>query len=113
MDRKLHNPEPILSDLNQAGEKPANQVWVISHNKDPQTGKILQSKIKILKNRNGARIEFAVIFVGDRMLFSNPTREEDKYVFHSKTDDEDTQTYQDSLNNIDTEPYWAKNGATP
>jgi len=113
MDRKLHNPEPILSDLNQAGEKPANQVWVISHNKDPQTGKILQSKIKILKNRNGPRIEFAVIFVGDRMLFSNPTREEDKYVFHSKTDDEDTQTYQDSLNNIDTEPYWAKNGATP
>ena len=111
MDRKLHNPEPILSDLNQAGEKPANQVWVISHNKDPQTGRILQSKIKILKNRNGPRIEFAVIFVGDRMLFSNPTKEEDKYVFHSKADDEDTRTYQDALNDVDTEPYWAKNGA--
>lgn len=112
MDRKLHNPEPILSDLNQAGEKPANQVWVISHNKDPQTGKILQSKIKILKNRNGPRIEFSVIFVGDRMLFSNPTREEDKYVFHSKADDDDTKTYQDSLNDIDPDPYWVKNGVT-
>lgn len=111
MDRKLHNPEPILSDLNQAGEKPANQVWVISHNKDPQTGKILQSKIKILKNRNGPRIEFAVIFVGDRMLFSNPTREEDKYVFHSKADDEDTRSYQDNVNALsDTEPFWAKAG---
>lgn len=98
MDRKLHNPEPILSDLNQAGEKPANQVWVISHNKDDR-GNILQSKIKILKNRNGPRIEFAVIYVGDRMLFSNPTREEDKYVFHSQADDEETRTYQDALNN--------------
>jgi len=113
MDRKLHNPEPILSDLNQAGEKPANQVWVISHNKDVNTGKILQSKIKILKNRNGPRIEFAVIFVGDRMLFSNPTREEDKYVFHSKADDDDTKSYQDNINALnDTEPYWAKNGAS-
>lgn len=111
MDRKLHNPEPILSDLNQAGEKPANQVWVISHNKDANTGKILQSKIKILKNRNGPRIEFAVIFVGDRMLFSNPTREEDKYVFHSKADDEDTRSYQDNVNALsDSEPFWAKNG---
>jgi replicative DNA helicase len=108
MDRKLHNPEPILSDLNQAGEKPANQVWVISHNKDQNTGKILQSKIKILKNRNGPRIEFAVIFVGDRMLFSNPSTEEEKYVFHSKADDDDTRTYQDNLNDIDPSPYWAK-----
>ena len=112
MDRKLHNPEPILSDLNQAGEKPANQVWVISHNKDPQTGKILQSKIKILKNRNGARIEFSVVFVGDRMLFSNPMRPEDKIVFHSQKDDDDTKTYQDSLNDIDPDPYWVKNGIT-
>jgi replicative DNA helicase len=51
-DRKLKNPEPILADLNQAGEKPANQVWVISHHKD-EKGKILQSKIVVLKNRNG------------------------------------------------------------
>ncbi len=81
-DRKLKNPEPQLSDLNQAGEKPADQVWVISHHKD-EKGKILQSKIKVLKNRNGAQMEFAVIFVGERMLFSNPTREEDKQVFQA------------------------------
>jgi len=80
-DRKLKNPEIQLSDLNQAGEKPADQVWGISHFKD-EKGKILQSKIKILKNRNGAQIEFAVIFIGERMLFSNPTREEDKRAFH-------------------------------
>ena len=108
MERKLHNPEPILSDLNQAGEKPANQVWVISHNKDINTGKILQSKVKVLKNRNGPRIEFAVIFVGDRMLFSNPATEEERYVFHSKEDDDDTRSYQTAINN--TEPFWAKNG---
>jgi replicative DNA helicase len=108
MDRKLHNPEPILSDLNQAGEKPANQVWVISHNKD-ERGNILQSKIKVLKNRNGPRVEFAVIYVGDRMLFSNPTREEYKYVFHSKSDDEDTRSYQDNINAInDNEPAFIK-----
>jgi replicative DNA helicase len=81
-DRKLKNPELQLSDLNQAGEKPATQVWAIAHNKDDK-GKIVQSKIKLLKNRNGPRLEFAVIFVGERILFSNPTREEDKYVFHS------------------------------
>jgi len=81
-DRKLKNPEPQLSDLNQAGEKPANQVWIISHNKD-EHNKILQSKIKVLKNRNGATLEFPVVFVGERMLFSNPIREEDKYLFQS------------------------------
>ena len=75
-DRKLKNPEPMLQDLNQAGEKPANQVWVITHRKD-ERGKILQSKVKILKNRNGARIEFPVTFVGERMLFSNLAHGED------------------------------------
>lgn len=86
MDRKLKNPEPILSDLNQAGEKPANQVWVILHNKDQQTGKIINSKVKVLKNRNGPTLEFAVVYVGSRMLFSEPTREEEKYVFHGGDD---------------------------
>lgn len=83
-DRKLKNPEPQLADLNQAGEKPANQVWVISHLKDASTGDILKSKIKVLKNRNGARIEFAVRYVGERMLFANPTTEEESVVFHHK-----------------------------
>ena len=83
-DRKLKNPEPQLSDLNQAGEKPANQVWIISHKKDEQTGEIQFSKIKMLKNRNGARIEFAVRFVGERMLFANPATESEEYVFHSE-----------------------------
>ena len=87
-DRRLKNPEPQLSDLNQAGEKPANQVWAISHNKD-EKGNILQSKIKVLKNRNGPRIEFAVVYVANRMLFSNPTREEEEYVFHNEDDDSD------------------------
>jgi replicative DNA helicase len=85
-DRKLKNPELQLADLNQAGEKPATQVWTIQHHKDEHK-KILQSKIAMLKNRNGPRIEFAVIFVGDRMLFSNPTREEERYVFHAGDED--------------------------
>lgn len=101
-DRKLKNPEPQLSDLNQAGEKPADQVWVISHRKD-ETGKILQSKIKVLKNRNGAQIEFAVVFVGDRMLFSNPIREEDKYVFHSSDN-----KHEDSDSGDGDDPYWVQ-----
>jgi len=73
-DRKLHNPEPILSDLNQAGEKPANQVWVIHHDKN-ERGEILQSKLKILKNRNGARTAIPILFVEPRMLFASPTHE--------------------------------------
>ncbi len=71
-DRKLKNPEPELSDLNQAGEKPANQVWAIVHKKDEE-GKIIKSKIKILKNRNGPKIDFPVTFIGERMLFVNAT----------------------------------------
>ena len=100
-DRKLKNPEPILSDLNQAGEKPANQVWVISHNKD-EHGNIMQSKVKILKNRNGPRIEFPVVFVGERMLFSNPTSEEENRVFKDQQDDD----YR--VSDDDDEPTWAK-----
>jgi len=102
-DRRLKNPELQLSDLNQAGEKPANQVWAISHNKD-ESGKIMQSKIKILKNRNGPRIEYAVIFVGDRMLFSNPIHEEDKYVFHS-SDDHSVEGESEAFS---TDPFWSK-----
>jgi replicative DNA helicase len=70
-DRKLKNPEPQMSDLNQAGEKPSNQIWIINHQRD-EKGNILQSKIKIVKNRNGPRIEFPVMFLGERMLFGNP-----------------------------------------
>ena len=76
MDRKLKNPEPQLSDLNQAGEKPANQVWVISHAKNDK-GEIQSSRIKILKNRNGARIDFPVLFIGNKMHFVDPARPED------------------------------------
>lgn len=88
MDRKLKNPEPQMSDLNQAGEKPANQVWVISHKRD-ESKKIIQSKVMVLKNRNGPTLEFAVVYVGDRMLFSNPTREEEKQVFRSPVNNSD------------------------
>lgn len=97
MDRHLKNPEPILSDLNQAGEKPADQVWIILHQKD-EKGNILQSKVKMLKNRNGAKIEFAVMFVGERMLFSNPTNEEE--AFESKPEENNyiDDTYQNKVN---------------
>jgi replicative DNA helicase len=102
-DRKLKNPELQLSDLNQAGEKPATQVWTISHNKD-EKGNIMQSKIKMLKNRNGPKIEWAVIFVGKRMLFSNPVREEDKYIFHSG----DNTASPDEGDGKSNDPYWVK-----
>lgn len=76
-DRKIKkdNPEPELSDLNQAGEKPANQVWAIAHRKDEE-GKIIASKIRVLKNRNGPRIDFPVKFLGEKMLFVNATYED-------------------------------------
>lgn len=72
---KKDNPEPELSDLNQAGEKPANQVWAISHKKDEE-GKILASKVRVLKNRNGPRIDFNVKFLGEKMLFVNAAFED-------------------------------------
>lgn len=83
-DRRLKNPEPILSDLNQAGEKPANQVWAITHHKDEVSGQIVESKIKILKNRNGPRFDFPVLFLGERLLFVSPTREEDSYSYEHR-----------------------------
>jgi replicative DNA helicase len=99
MDRRLKNPEPILSDLNQAGEKPADQVWVILHNKD-EKGNIIQSKVKVLKNRNGARIEYAVLFLGERMLFSNPAHPEEE-AFHGKENDGYSDNpYQDAVNEL-------------
>jgi hypothetical protein len=73
------------------------------HNRDEHK-KIMQSKVSLLKNRNGPKIEFAVIFVGDRMLFSNPTREEEKYVFHSG--DEDNGILDTSGKG--SEPYWVE-----
>lgn len=77
-DRRLKNPEPILSDLNQAGEKPANQVWAITHKTEEVTGNIEESKIKILKNRNGPRFEFPVLFLGERLQFVSPLRKDEK-----------------------------------
>jgi replicative DNA helicase len=109
MDRHLKNPEPLLSDLNQAGEKPADQVWVILHNKD-EKGNIMQSKVKILKNRNGAKIEYAVVFVGERMLFSNPVRPEDMEVFQVTNEDDGhgENPFQDSVNAATTGPWWSE-----
>jgi len=80
-DRKLKNPEPEATDLNQAGEKAVNQVWIIVHKKDIDQ-RILQSKVRVVKNRNGPTMEFPVIFLGDRMLFASPVRDEDKVIFH-------------------------------
>jgi replicative DNA helicase len=99
MDRKLKNPEPRLSDLSQAGEKPCDQVWAISHLKDDKDN-ILKSKIKILKNRNGPKLAFPVIFVGERMLFSNPGEDDDKEPFYGGRDEEDN-------DRAGAEPEWA------
>jgi len=93
--RQFKNTEIQLTDLNQAGEKPSTQIWGISHYKD-EKGNILQSKIKLLKNRNGAKIDFALTFLGQRMLFANPTREEDKQPFPTVNEGD--------------EPGWSRNG---
>jgi replicative DNA helicase len=74
-NRKSDSPEPQLTDLNQAGEKAADQVWAIVHRKD-EDGKILSSKISMLKNRNGPCVNVPIIFVADRMLFSNPMKQD-------------------------------------
>lgn len=109
-DRKIKNAEPQLSDLNQAGEKPANQVWVISHRKDEE-GTIEQSKIKILKNRNGPTIEFPVTYVGSRMLFSNPAWEEQGVAFKNTNEyREETDDDVYASEGTHDEPYWARKG---
>lgn len=82
-NRMLKNPEVQLSDLNQAGEKAPNQVWAISHKRDSVTEKIIQSKIKVMKNRNGPTMEFAVTFFGEKFLFVTPALERDRTVFHN------------------------------
>lgn len=87
-DRKLKNVELQLSDLNQAGEKPANQVWAITHKKD-EHDTIIQSKIKMLKNRNGPKIEFALNYIGERFLFANPAKEEAPFVNSNQGQDDD------------------------
>jgi replicative DNA helicase len=69
-DRKYKDAEPQASDLNQAGEKPADQIWIIHHKKD-EDGNNLNSKIKIVKNRNGMIMEFPVTFVKDRVMFAS------------------------------------------
>ncbi|HOM77802.1 MAG TPA: DnaB-like helicase C-terminal domain-containing protein [bacterium] len=97
-DRHLRNPEPEATDLNQAGEKAVNQVWIIVHKKDVEQ-RILQSKVRVVKNRNGPTMEFPVIFLGERMLFASPVKEEDKIIFHNG---EEEQSYYTS--NI---PGWA------
>jgi replicative DNA helicase len=110
-DRKLKNVQPITADLNQAGEKAPDQVHIILHNRD-ENNKIMQSKIQIIKNRNGPTIDYPVIFVGTRMLFSNPTKSEDKIPFKNKAVDEEYTSdnpYQDSLNaQADSAPWWSK-----
>lgn len=97
------NPEPELADLNQAGEKPANQVWAIAHKKDEE-GKIIASKIKVLKNRNGPRIDFPVRFLGERMLFVNST-------YDDWRDDDNHSNGHDDFNSSDDgydSPEWAR-----
>jgi len=69
-DRKYKDAELILSDLSQAGEKAIHQAWAIQH--DIFEGKIIKSKIKVLKNRNNQKEDFGVQFVASRMLFTNP-----------------------------------------
>lgn len=82
-DRRLKDAEPQLSDLNQAGEKPANQVWAIVHKKD-ENGQLYDSKIKILKNRNGPTLDIPVLFLGERMLFTTEAIDYDTTVRDTK-----------------------------
>jgi len=75
-DRKYKDAELILSDLSQAGEKAIHQAWAIQH--EMYEGKIIKSKIKVLKNRNNEKKDFVVQFIASRMLFANPTGKMDE-----------------------------------
>lgn len=75
-DRRFKDAEPQLSDLNQAGEKPANQVWAIHHKVD-EDGQYYDTKMKILKNRNGPKMDIPLLYIGDRMLFATAYDGED------------------------------------
>jgi replicative DNA helicase len=72
-DKKSQNADPKMSDLNQAGEKPATLIWAIVHKK-AEDKKIVASKIVVLKNRNDSCQDFMVAFIAERMLFSNAAR---------------------------------------
>lgn len=79
--------ESELQDLNQAGEKAPDQVWMIQHRTDDSKN-IIQSKIKMAKNRNGIKIDFPVKFLGERMLFANLSKQEcERAVKEVKHDD--------------------------
>lgn len=72
----------------------------------------MQSKIKIIKNRNGPTIDYPVVFVGNRMLFSNPTKEEDKIAWKDKPMEDEYSSdnpFQDAVNaNTSGAPWWSK-----
>jgi replicative DNA helicase len=99
-DRKIKEKdiEPELSDLSQAGEKPVHQAWGIVHRRfinEKGKKEISQSKIKVMKNRNGAPEDFAVQFIGNRMLFSNPVGKVDE-------------TFLKEPDYLDNDPNWSK-----
>lgn len=73
---KESDKEPNLSDLNQAGEKAPNQVWVIYHRRD-EDREIIQSKIMVLKNRGGPIMDLNVSFIGNRFLFASKANKND------------------------------------
>ena len=51
---------------------------------------IPESKIKILKNRNGPRFDFPVLFLGERLLFVSSTREEDSRSYEHRNNIQQT-----------------------
>jgi replicative DNA helicase len=87
-DKRPKDSDPQMSDMNQAGEKPATVIWAIVH-KRGDDGKIVATKIKVMKNRNAPKDDFPVIFIGERMLFGNPTGQDaiDAEKFLSEKDD--------------------------
>lgn len=103
-DRRFKDAEPQLSDLNQAGEKPANQVWSIVCKTDEE-GINYDYAIKMLKNRNGTKLRIPMTFMGERMLFAPVYEGEDMSANNSYTSELPDESYmQEEMSTIDWIP---------
>lgn len=103
-DRRFKDAEPQLSDLNQAGEKPANQVWSIVCKTDEE-GINYDYAIKMLKNRNGTKLRIPMTFMGERMLFAPVYDGEDMSANNSYTSELPDESYmQEEMSTIDWIP---------
>lgn len=75
IEQRGMNSRPILSDLREGGEQPANGVLFIHHEYDKDNlKKINSSELVVAKQRNGPTDHIAVVFLGAHTTFKSAYR---------------------------------------